>query len=237
MKKPYEILFENSRLMVVNKPSGLLSVPDRTQSEPSLKDFLLQQYGQVFTVHRLDKDTSGLIVFAKDEAAHQYLSKAFEARQVEKDYLGLVIGVPAAASGTIDAPMMEHPVQKGTMVVHRKGKAALTDYQVEKAFGKFSLLRFRIHTGRTHQIRVHAKHIGHPIACDPIYGNGQPVLLSALKRHYKLSKAEEAERPILNRLALHAAELRFTGPEGEAFHFSAPLPKDLRALLQQLEKN
>jgi len=215
----------------------MLSVPDRMQSEPSLKDYLQEKYGKIFTVHRLDKDTSGLIVFAKDEEMHRYLSAAFEDRRVEKDYLGLVAGVPAPPAGRIDAPMKEHPVQKGTMITHRQGKTALTDYQVMQSFGRYALVSFRIHTGRTHQIRVHCKHIGHPIVCDPVYGDGKPLFLSDIKRNYKLSKLELEERPLLNRLALHASDLRFTGPTGESFHFTAPLHKDMRALIRQLEKN
>jgi len=232
-----EIIFENGSFVAINKPAGLLSIPDREQSEPSLKDLLIAKYGSIYTVHRLDKDTSGIILFAKTEVAHKYLSRLFEDRQIEKYYLGLVHGAPAENSGTIDAPITEHPVQKGLMVVHRKGKPAVTDYEVMEAHNAFSLVQFQLHTGRTHQIRVHCKNIGHPLACDELYGDGNPVLLSSIKRKYKLSKLEEEEKPILNRLALHSYRLRFTDIDGNAFDLAAELPKDIRALLQQLRKN
>lgn len=237
MKKNIDIIFENEAFVAVNKPAGMLSIPDRTQSEVSLKDLLIEKYGSIFTVHRLDKETSGIILFAKKEDTHKYLSKAFEERSVEKYYLGLVYGVPAQVSGTIDAPIMEHPVQKGLMVVHTKGKPSVTDYELQENFGKYSLVKFRIHTGRTHQIRVHAKNIGTPIACDPLYGDGKPILVSSIKKKYKLSKSEEEEKPILNRVALHSYQLKFTDAGGQAFDLTAVLPKDIRALVQQLKKN
>lgn len=236
MKKSIDIIFENEYFVAVNKAAGMLSVPDRMQSETSLKDILIEKYGSIFTVHRLDKETSGIILFAKDEATHKYLSKAFEEKTVEKYYVGLVHGIPPQQSGSIDGPIMEHPIQKGLMIVNRKGKPSLTDYEIQESFGKYSLVKFRIHTGRTHQIRVHAKNIGHPIACDPLYGDGTPIRLSSIKKKYKLSKNEEEERPILNRVALHSYQLKFTDTAGNAFDLTAELPKDIRALLQQLKK-
>jgi 23S rRNA pseudouridine1911/1915/1917 synthase len=232
-----DIIFENNEFVVVNKPAGMLSIPDRTQSEPSLKDLLIERYVKIFTVHRLDKETSGIILFAKDEATHKYFSKKFEEREVEKYYLALVYGTLSSATGTIDAPIMEHPVFKGQMVVNRKGKPSVTDYEVVEALGKYSLVKFRIHTGRTHQIRVHAKEIGHPIACDPLYGDGKPVLLSSIKKKYKLSKSEDEERPILSRVALHSSQLKFKDTAGNEYDLTAELPKDIRALMQQLKKN
>jgi 23S rRNA pseudouridine955/2504/2580 synthase/23S rRNA pseudouridine1911/1915/1917 synthase len=131
---------------------------------------------------------------------------------------------------------MEHPTKPGLMVINRRGKAALTDYEVKETIGPYSLLQFRIHTGRTHQIRIHMHSIGHPIACDDLYGDGKPIFLSGIKRNFKLSKAAEVERPLLARLALHSQLLSFTGSNGETYTIEAPLPKDLRALLQQLRK-
>jgi 23S rRNA pseudouridine955/2504/2580 synthase/23S rRNA pseudouridine1911/1915/1917 synthase len=122
------------------------------------------------------------------------------------------------------------------MTVHRKGKESLTDYEVLEDFKIFSWVQFQILTGRTHQIRVHAKHIGHPIVCDDLYGDGKPILLSSLKHKFKLSKNELEERPILNRLALHALSLKLINTNGDTIKLEAPLPKDLRALLQQLRK-
>jgi 23S rRNA pseudouridine955/2504/2580 synthase/23S rRNA pseudouridine1911/1915/1917 synthase len=230
------IIYEDENLIALNKPSGLLSIPDREGKDISLKKLLIEKCGNIFTVHRLDKDTSGLIVFAKNEVTHNHLSQQFEARQTEKIYLGLVLGSLAEKKGSIDAPLAEHPVKKGLMTVYRKGKESLTDYEVLEDFKIFSWVQFQIHTGRTHQIRVHAKHIGHPVVCDELYGDGKPILLSTLKHKFKLSKNELEERPILKRLALHALSLQFINIKGEKMKLEAPLPKDLRALLQQLRK-
>ncbi len=235
MIKP-DILFENDDFVAVNKPAGFLSIPDREGKDPSLKSVLREKYGNIFTVHRLDRDTSGVIVFAKNEESHKYLSKGFEERSVEKIYEGIVQGTPAEQKGSVDFALMEHPAKPGTMVVNKKGKAALTDYEVLEATGPYSLLQFRIHTGRTHQIRVHMQALGHPIACDEVYGDGRPVFLSAIKRNFKLSKAEDQERPILARLALHSQLLHFQDAKGEYHVAKAPLPKDMRALMQQLRK-
>jgi 23S rRNA pseudouridine955/2504/2580 synthase/23S rRNA pseudouridine1911/1915/1917 synthase len=196
---------------------------------------LKAQYGNIYTVHRLDKETSGMIIFAKTEEAHKGLSQLFEGREMEKYYLGLVYGKMHNSSGSIDAPIMEHPGKALKMMTHAKGKTSLTDYEVQESFRLFSWVRFRIHTGRTHQIRVHMQHIGHPIVCDEIYGDPKPVLLSSLKKNYKLSKEAEEERPILSRLGLHSYQLQFNWKDQD-FDFEAPLPKDLRATLQQLRK-
>lgn len=232
-----DIIASNDHFVVINKPAGLLSIPDREGKDVSLKQLLQEKFGQIFTVHRLDRDTSGIIVFAKDELTHKYLSKAFEERQVEKYYLGIVLGKLSEKQKTIEAPIMEHPGKRGIMIINKKGKVAITDYEVLEEFGKYSLLQFRIHTGRTHQIRVHMQQVGHPIVCDELYGDGSPVLVSSFKHRFKLSKHEESERPILSRLALHAARLKFAAEDGTIQEFEAPLPKDMRALLQQLRKH
>ena len=230
------IIFESDDFIVLNKPSGLLSIPDRQGKEISLKKMLQEKYGEIFTIHRLDKGTSGLIVFAKNEATHKFLSQQFENRKTEKIYLGLLIGSLLNKKGTIDSPIMEHPVKKGLMVINRKGKESLTDYEVIEDFGIYSWMKFQIYTGRTHQIRVHMKDMGHPVVCDELYGDGEPVFLSAIKHKFKLSKKEEQERPMLNRLALHSWQLKFTGPYDQEYKFESPIPKDLKAILQQLSK-
>jgi len=230
-----EIIFENDDFIALNKPSGLLSVPDRMQSEVSLKDILLQRYGIIYTVHRLDKGTSGVIVFAKNEATHKELSQLFEGRDVEKYYAGLVHGHITVTEGSVDVPIMEHPGKNGRMITHTKGKTSLTDYTVIENFKLFSWLQFRIHTGRTHQIRVHMQHIGHSVVCDELYGSPEPLYLSSIKRKFNLSKKDESERPLLARLALHSSRLRFI-LNGEQYEFIAELPKDLKAVLQQLRK-
>ncbi len=237
MRNKVEIIAETDHWIALSKPSGLLSITDREQSEPSLKDWLNEKYGKVWIIHRLDKYTSGLIVFAKDEETHKFLSNQFAEREVEKFYLGLVHGTLVNKEGSVDAAIMEHPVKKSTYITHIKGKASLTDYKVLHEYGMYSWMQFQIHTGRTHQIRVHMKHIGHPIVCDDIYGTAQPVLLSSIKRKkFKLSKADEEERPLLSRMALHAWKLAFTDVNGERRELEAPLSKDLKAMLQQFDK-
>lgn len=230
-----DIILETPDFVAVNKPSGLLSIPDRMGIEISLKDLLKQKYGQIYTVHRLDKDTSGIIIFAKNEIAHKALSTLFESREMEKFYLGLVQGQMMNATGSIDAAIMEHPGKTTKMMTHVKGKPSLTDYEVQEQFRLFSWVKFQIHTGRTHQIRVHMQHIGHSIVCDEIYGDPKPVLLSSIKKNFKLAKVAEEEKPILSRLALHSSQLNFIY-EGVNYSLEAPLPKDLRAVLQQLKK-
>jgi 23S rRNA pseudouridine955/2504/2580 synthase/23S rRNA pseudouridine1911/1915/1917 synthase len=122
------------------------------------------------------------------------------------------------------------------MIIHKRGKASVTDYEVLEEFGKYSFVRFQIHTGRTHQIRVHMQYLGHPLVCDDLYGDPTPILLSTLKKKFKLSKNELEERPIMSRLALHAAALHFKDATGEKLQLEAEMPKDMRALLQQLRK-
>jgi 23S rRNA pseudouridine1911/1915/1917 synthase len=232
----FSIIYETDDFVAVNKPAGLLSIPDREGDEVSLKRLLRDKYGEIYTVHRIDRNTSGLIVFAKNEESHKYLSQLFEDRTVEKYYVGIVKGTPSEKEKTIDAPIAQNAVKSTMMIVHKRGKPSVTDYTVLEEFGKYSLLQFRIHTGRTHQIRVHMQYAGYPIVCDELYGDGQPILLSSIKKKYNLSKEELEERPILNRLGLHAQRLLFTDQHKNSFDLEAEIPKDMRALLQQLRK-
>lgn len=236
MKHGLEVLGESDDFICINKPAGLLSIPDRTQSEPSLKDILQERYDSIFTVHRLDKGTSGVILFAKNEAAHKFFSQQFEERTTQKIYVGLVLGKVPEESGVINEPIAEHFSHKGEMMVSAKGKPSTTEYKVLENFNAFTFLQFNILTGRTHQIRVHMKHLGNPIACDDIYGDAKPVLLSSIKKKFKLSKHDEEERPILGRLGLHAQKLVIKNIDGSELTFEAEMPKDMRALLQQLRK-
>ncbi len=230
------IIFENNDFIAINKPSGLLSIPDREGKEISLKKILQEKYESIFTVHRLDRDTSGLIVFTRNETTHKLLSKQFEQRQTEKIYAGLVLGSPANKKGSVDGPIAEHSVKRGMMIIHQRGKEAQTDYEVIEDFGIYSWMQFQIHTGRTHQIRLHMKDIGHPVVCDELYGDGKPLLLSTIKSKFKLSRNELEERPIMNRLALHAFRLQFQDANGNLINLEAPLPKDMMATIQQLRK-
>lgn len=233
-----DTLFEDNDLLIVNKPAGLLVIPDRFNSAlPSLNKLLERKLDQqLWVVHRLDRETSGVICFAKNEETHKYLSKLFQERDISKHYLGLVNGRLIPEEGRIEKAIIEHPHVKGKMVTAKKGKASITDYKALEQWPLYSLVEFRIHTGRTHQIRVHMQSIGHPIVCDELYGDGKPFFLSGIKRKYRLSENEEAERPLLSRLALHASRLEFTKEDGTEIKMEAPLPKDIAACVKQLNK-
>lgn len=230
------ILAEQAHWVAIDKPSGVLSVPDRFGKEESLKSWLIKEYGSIYPVHRIDRDTSGLILFARTPEAQKALSAQFEQRETVKIYLGIVGGCPSETTGSIESPIAEHPAKNGTMIIHRNGKQAHTEYTVIDCFPGYALLQFRILTGRTHQIRIHARELGHPVVCDPIYGDGQPFLLSSLKKKFHLSKKEESERPLLGRLGLHAHQLHFRDMDGAVVQLEAPLHRDMRAMLQQLRK-
>lgn len=235
-RNKYEVIFENNDFVGINKPSGMLTIPDREQTEKSLKEYLTDKYGNIFIVHRLDKDTSGLILFAKNEITHKYLCKIFEERAVEKFYLGLVIGSPEEKQGIMDFPIAEHNVTKGLMAVHRSGKESQTGYEVLEANSHYSLVSFQLFTGRTHQIRVHTKEIGHPLACDSLYGDGKPIFLSSIIKNYKLSKDVEEEKALVNRLALHSYKLNFIDEHGERMELHAEAPKEFKVLMKQLNR-
>ena len=233
-----EILYEDNDLIVVNKPAGLLVIPDRFDSEiPSLNKVLEAKLKQhVWVVHRLDRDTSGVICFAKNEATHKHLSNLFMEHDVRKYYAGLVTGIVVPAEGRIENMIAEHPGIPGKMIVARKGKHAGTDYKVAEQWPLYALVQYQIHTGRTHQIRVHSSYIGNPIVCDELYGDGRPFFVSSIKRKYNHSEKEEQERPLLSRLALHAYKLEFERADGQLVSVEAPLPKDIAATVNQLNK-
>lgn len=233
-----ETLYEDKELIVVNKPAGLLVIPDRFNSDlPSLNKLLEERLKQkIWVVHRLDRDTSGVTCFAKTDEAHKYLSRLFQEHQVGKFYAGLVNGRVSPEQGRIEAPIAEHPVIKGKMTVAKKGKASVTDYRVTDQWALYALVQFQIHTGRTHQIRVHMQSIGNPIVCDELYGDGKPFFVSTIKKKYRLSDKEETEKPLLSRLALHAYRLQFEKEDGKEITVEADLPKDMLACVKQLNK-
>lgn len=232
-----ELIHADEDLLVVNKPSGWLTIPDRHDADlVSVKSWLESKYEKVFVVHRIDKDTSGLLIFARNAEAHKYYNSLFEKRSLTKNYCGLVSGTVQHEEGIVDQPIQEHPSIAGKMVVGRKGKPSLTHYYVEERFRNLTWMRFQIETGRTHQIRVHLSNAGHPIVCDALYGSSEPVYLSTFKKKFKLSKSDEQERPLVSRLALHAYSVVLTDRQGEERTFTAPLSRDLDAALKQLRK-
>ena len=229
-----EIIFSHPQYVVVNKPARLLSVPDRYDSSiPNLQHILQKQYGKIYPVHRLDRSTSGLLLFALDASFFRYISRLFETRQIEKKYLAIVQGVPSIEEGTIDAPILSLP-GKNKVVVHARGKASVSRYRLLEVFQTFSLLEVSIESGRTHQIRVHLQSIGHPLLVDPVYGGQQSFFLSEVKPKYRGDKSEE--RPLLIRTPLHAHHLSFRDEKGEMMSFEAAAPKDMKATLQQFRK-
>jgi 23S rRNA pseudouridine955/2504/2580 synthase/23S rRNA pseudouridine1911/1915/1917 synthase len=233
-----DILYQDEDIIVVNKPAGSTVIPERFNTEAvSVNKALEEKLDQkIWVVHRLDRDTSGVLCFAKNEEAHKSLSKQFQEHSVGKFYAGLVHGRVTNEQGRIESPIAEHPTIKGKMVVNRKGKASITDYRIVEQWPMHSLLQFQIHTGRTHQIRVHSSNMGHPIVADALYGSGEPFLLSGIKKKYKLSTKDDDEKPLLNRLALHAYRLVFMNMKKEEITVEAPLPKDISACVQQLNK-
>lgn len=237
-QKYYEIIFEDEAIVVLNKFAQVLTIPDRHKPDlVNLYNLLQAEYGEIFIVHRLDRDTSGVLIFAKTAAAHKHLNDQFVERRTIKKYLALVNGTPFQEEARIEAALVAHPSKSGLMMVANKGKASTTDYKIVEKFKNYSLLECSILTGRTHQIRVHLKHIGHPLCVDLNYGGAAALYLSDFKkRKFNLGKLEE-EQPMLTRVPLHAFQLTLEHPvSGETMTFEAELPKDLRATLNQLGK-
>lgn len=238
MKNQFDIIFEDEHLIALNKPSHLLVIPDRWDAnKPSLFAMLRERNPdhKIFVVHRLDQDTSGVVLFAKSAAAHKHLNQQMEHREVEKVYFAIVTG-ELKADGNIDLPIGIDRGKKGKVAIDKKGKESETHYEVTERFRGYSFLKVIPKTGRTHQIRVHLQAIGYPLLIDPLYGSGEPIFLSSLKKNYRF-KPEQEERPLMDRLTLHAAEICFAHPAtGEKVRFSAPLPKDMKILLNMLGK-
>jgi 23S rRNA pseudouridine1911/1915/1917 synthase len=245
-----DILARGPGWVAVNKPAGLATIPGRAEPPgETVLERLGKQLGlpssgatdpRVRVVHRLDKETSGVLLFALDSATQRHLSHQFQNNTVRKEYLALVSGSPAATEGEFDAPLDRHPTSPQRMsVVKHGGRPAKTAWRIEQRFRELTLLRVFPKTGKTHQIRVHLKSIGLPLAIDPLYNpatKGSPgLLLSAFKRGYRPVRGE-AERPLIDRLTLHAEKLRFVEPGEEEVEVVAPVPKDLRSTINMLGK-
>jgi 23S rRNA pseudouridine1911/1915/1917 synthase len=246
------IIYEDDDLLVIDKPAGLLVIPDRWDaSKPTVvklarayltgqtasKGTVSAEPSRIWVVHRLDRDTSGVLILAKSDRVHAALSQQFERGTVTKTYLALISGQGIRAEGTIRLPIGAHAQRPGMMVIQRRqGKSALTRYAVAERFRGYTLLEVRPRTGRSHQIRVHLQAIGHPLAIDPLYGSSEPLLLSALKPSYR-PKPGAVERPLMTRLTLHAQALELIHPtRGQVCTWMAPLPKDLAAVLRNLQR-
>jgi len=221
--EPFAIAYEDEHLLVVDKAAGVVVHPAKGHREDTLSQLLAHSArggdpDRAGIVHRLDRDTSGLLVVARSELAHQKLQRALQQREIEREYLALVIGRPPARSGTIEAPIGRDPHVRTRMAVGGSHpREARTHFELERALPEHSLLKLKLETGRTHQIRVHLQAIGHPVAGDPEYG-GRGAL--GLQRQF-----------------LHAARLAFAHPvTGAPIDVSSPLPGDLRAALARAER-
>jgi len=232
------ILYEDDFIIAIDKPAGVLSIPDRFNADAdNLVSILKLNYPQIIPVHRLDKFTSGIILFAKDANTHKLLSGDFAERKIEKYYYAIVDGIPTPSIGSINVPITESMVTRGKMLVHKRGKESTTDYKIIESFKNFSLIYLRLHTGRMHQIRVHMQYLGNPLVVDNLYGNREALYLSEIKhKKFNLGKNEE-ERPLLHRQPLHGAKLVLIHPETQKkLEIESVLPKDMKATLSQMEK-
>jgi 23S rRNA pseudouridine955/2504/2580 synthase/23S rRNA pseudouridine1911/1915/1917 synthase len=237
MKSGVDILYQDKSIVAVNKAARLATVRERS-GERGLAEVLEAHVGRkIFTIHRLDKETSGLVLFALDATAHRDLSLQFQKRQIAKTYRALVEGTVDESEGLIDLPLLPASRSASKMRIDRKkGKESVTSFLVEKRFQNHSLLSLGPKTGRMHQVRIHCAAIGHPIVCDALYGSGTPLYLSEIKRDYRRRRGRK-ERPLIARLALHALSLEFTHPRtGERMTLEAELPEDFRIALRNLEK-
>ena len=236
--------------MAVLKPAGLAAIPGRAETDSVLEQVAkligLPHAGttdpRVRVVHRLDKDTSGVMLFAKDKDAQRHLSHQFQNNTIEKEYLAITLGHAPSPSGEIDGPLCINPGSKTRMMISTAhGRPARTLWQVEDTFGEYCLVRCFPKTGKTHQIRVHLLSIGLPLAVDILYNPPKApampgIFLSQFKRGYRWTRGER-ERPLIDRLTLHAEKLKFQDVSGERVELAAPLPKDFRATLNQLRNH
>jgi 23S rRNA pseudouridine955/2504/2580 synthase/23S rRNA pseudouridine1911/1915/1917 synthase len=242
------ILRQTPDWIAIEKPAGLAVIPGRAETD-SVLEMLARQLSvpatgsadpRVRVVHRLDKETSGVLVFALNRAAQRHLCSQFQHNEISKEYVALVSGRLREEQGEIDAAIGVHPTNKLKMaVVKHGGRPAKTGYLVMERYRDFTLVRLFPKTGKTHQIRVHMAHLGHPLAIDPLYYPGRNtdgLFLSRFKRDYRPSRDQE-ERPLISRLPLHAERLRFADLNGEQVELHSPLPKDFRAVVNMLSKH
>lgn len=232
-----EILFEDDDIVVVSKPAGVLSIPDRyNKTIPNLYGILTEKYGEIFVAHRLDKDTSGVMIFARNACAHKHLNTQFEEQRVKKLYHLVLSGVVNKDEIKIDIPLAPDPSKKGVMIPSARGKESLTNLKVMTRYRVATLVECDLVTGRHHQLRAHCAAIGFPLLVDEIYGASEEFLLSTIKKRYNLKK-DEVERPIISRVSMHASFIRFEHPSTkQQVEFTAEYPKDFQALLQVLGK-
>jgi RluA family pseudouridine synthase len=233
-KLPYSVIYQDDHIIAVNKSSGISVGGDRWDESKERLDKLIERdlnITKIYTVHRIDKETSGVVVFAKDKETHRTLSMAFENRNVKKRYTAIVHGRPSWKEITCDLSLVPNGNKKHMTIIDKfRGKESITDFNCKISAGNYSVIEALPQTGRIHQIRVHAAALGHPVVCDALYGKISPIKLSSFKRAWRGDPHEE--RPLLSRLGLHAQELILPNQQV----FTAPLPKDMASLINQLGK-
>jgi 23S rRNA pseudouridine1911/1915/1917 synthase len=233
---PLDIVFEDDHVIVINKPAGLVVHPAAGVHSGTLANALAYHFQQLShagsirpgIVHRLDKDTSGLLVAAKTESAHESLGDQFRAREVFKSYVALVYGVVKQQSGSVEQPIARDPRNRTRMAIVAGGRGALSLFKVRHSYQSFTLLDVELKTGRTHQIRVHLAWLKYPVVGDEVYGSGRENNVQDVQLRARIRK--------LNRHFLHAEQLGFRHPQtGKQLRFTAPLPAELRQFLELLE--
>lgn len=238
MKNRLSVLFQNDTILALDKPAGLLSVPDRyKEDKPSLAQLVLEIHPAARPLHRLDFETSGIVLFSVQPETFGWYSDQFEHRTITKKYTAVAEGRCMESEGLIDAPLFTQTI--GKVVISKRGKSSQTRWTLIEGFQHYSLIEANPLTGRTHQIRVHLSSIGHPIVGDTLYGSGGPLFLSSLKgkNKYRLSKDAEEERPLLGRLALHASSICFKDfTSGEIIQVESGLPKDMLVTISKLRQ-
>jgi 23S rRNA pseudouridine955/2504/2580 synthase/23S rRNA pseudouridine1911/1915/1917 synthase len=244
--EPVVVLLDDPKFTVVAKPAGVPSVPERFAKDKRTIVDLVEtiwkradpKAGKPVICHRLDRDTSGCLVLAKDHETAAKLMESFRDRKVSKTYLALVLGAPQPPSGEVEFQVAPDKFRPGAMViVEKKGKECSDSYETLETFRGLSLVRVAPKTGRTHEVRLGLKHLGTPCAFDLLYGGRDPILLSSFKRGYRVGRGQE-EQPLIARLTLHAATLEFPHPSGTGtVRAEAPLPRDLETTLRQLRRH
>jgi len=248
-----DILHEDDAIIVVNKRAGMIVHPAKGHWEGTLASALAHHFGKLSArggptrpgiVHRLDRDTSGVIVVAKNDQVHDALSAQFKSREVEKQYLAIVVGQLNRDADVIDQPIGDHPTHREKKAIRRQdpnARAAVTAYEVVERFAGYTLVRALPKTGRTHQIRIHLAHIGCPVLCDRLYGGRARIteleLIPRDKIGQDIAQSAAVDKPLLERQALHAHRLAITHPtRGQRMQFEAPLPLDIENTLAALRR-